>query len=200
MFDWLLTHTPLFYLVQSFWRDEAFSILTAEKPLLSVIGNLNLEPPLYYVLLHFWIKIFGESEIAARSLSLFGFCLATIVVIFWSKKLFKDHWLSWVVPIFFFFNPMLLYYAFEVRAYGWLLFFSVLSMYAYTQKNVRLLAIANILAFYTHSYALFLPFVEGIHYVFTTYWKHKFVIQHYIKDKTLHSFFITGLVVSPWLF
>ncbi len=200
MFDFLLTHTPLLYLVQSFWRDEAFSILTAEKPISGFIGSLNFEPPFYYVLLHFWIKIFGESEIAARSLSLVGFSLATCVVILWAEKRFRTHWLSWIFPIFFFFNPMLLYYAFEVRAYGWLMFFSTLSLFAYSQKNYKLTALANILAFYTHSYAIFIPFVQFVYYLVTSSDKKKFlhIPALVIKNKYIQSLIVTGISIAPW--
>lgn len=189
MLDWLLTHTPLFYLVQSFWRDEAFSVLTAEKPLASVIGSLNFEPPFYYILLHIWIRIFGESEIAARSLSLVGFSLATCVVILWAEKRFRSHWLSWVFPILFFINPMLLYYGFEVRAYGWFMFFSTLSLFAYGQKKYWLVALANILGFYTHSYAIFIPFVQSVHYLLSSTKKEKQYFQ---------SLILTGVSIAPW--
>lgn len=189
MLDWLLTHTPLFYLVQSFWRDEAFSVLTAEKPLASVIGSLNFEPPFYYILLHIWIRIFGESEIAARSLSLVGFSLATCVVILWAEKRFRSHWLSWIFPVLFFINPMLLYYGFEVRAYGWFMFFSTLSLFAYGQKKYWLTALANILGFYTHSYAIFIPFVQCLHYLLSSTKKEK---------KYFQSLILTGISIAPW--
>jgi uncharacterized membrane protein len=138
MINFLFTNTPLFYFVQSFWRDEAFSVLLAEHPLFVIFTKTTFEPPVYYTLLHFWIKIFGTSEIAVRSLSLLGFTLATIVIIEWSHKLFKSHWLSLFTPFFFFFNPMLLYYAFEARVYGWYIFFATLSLFAYDQKKWRL--------------------------------------------------------------
>jgi uncharacterized membrane protein len=200
MLDFIFTHTPLFYLTQSLWRDEAFSILVAERPIMSFIGQLNFEPPIYYILLHFWIKIFGESEIAARSLSLVGFLLATIVVTFWADKLFKKHWLSWFVPIFFFLNPMLLYYAFEIRAYGWYIFFATLSLYAYTTKRYNLLLIANILAFYTHTYAIFLPFIETVHYLAVFGRQKKFFHpMHLAKNLFIRNLIILGIAIGPWL-
>jgi len=165
--DFLFTHTPLFYFVQSFWRDEAFSVLFAQMPISVIITKSSIEPPLYYILLHMWMKFFGTGEIATRSLSLVGFLLATIVVIEWANTLFKSHWLSKFMPFFFFLNPMLLYYAFEVRAYGWYIFFTVLSMYAYDLKKWRLYTIAVILGIYTHLYLGIIPLVHCIHYVYT---------------------------------
>lgn len=201
MFDFLFNHTPLFYFTQSLWRDEAYSILIAEKPLQFFLTKLNFETPLYYILLHFWIKIFGESEIAVRSFSFLGFTLATIVVIFWAEHLFKKHWLSWMTPIFFFFNPMLLYYAFEVRAYGWYMFLATLSFYAYSTKKWKLLAVANVFAFYFHTYAIFLPFVQLIHFVFEKIWVEKKVrIKNLIKDPFLLGLVASGFAILPWFY
>jgi len=163
MFNWILNHSPILYFTQSLWRDEAFSLLVAQKPISFIFRNLTFEPPVYYILLHYWTRVFGTSEIAARSLSLLGFTLATMVVIVWSEKLFNKHWLSWVTPLLFFTNPMLLYYAFEVRTYGWYTFFAVLSLFAYSQSKWRLWVIATILGFYTHTYFLFLFAAQGIH-------------------------------------
>ena len=188
MFDFLLNHTPLLYLTQSVWRDEAFSVLLAQQSPWRFIPKLTFEPPIYYLLLHFWTMLFGTSEIAARSLSLLGFVLATIVVVEWSGKLFKKHWLSWFLPVFFFFNPMLVYYAFEIRAYGWYMFFAVFSMYAYMEKRFWLYTIATTLGIYTHTYMVIVPFVQTIHFIFV----HR-------KNQFWKAFALTGLLVSPWL-
>lgn len=201
MMEILLQHTPLLYLTQSLWRDEAFSILTAERPLLSVLGKLTFEPPVYYTLLHFWMKIFGNSEIATRSLSFVAFALATIIVVFWAEKLYGKHWLSWYTPIFFFLNPMLLYYAFEVRTYGLYILFATLAIYAYSQKHWRLYALGVILGFYTHTYLIIVPLVTTIHYVL--YDVQKLIKQRRFKSITADSFLrvtlLIGLAIAPWL-
>lgn len=185
MIEWLLTNTPLLYFTQSLWRDEAFSILVAERPLSFFLGKLTFEPPVYYILLHFWMKVFGNSEIATRSLSFFAFAIATYVIILWSEKLFKKHFLSWVLPLLFFFNPMLLYYAFEVRTYAWYILFSVLSMYTYTQKQWRWYILYTVLGFYTHTYFIFVPFVQFLHSMLT--------------KKVWKPFVAVFLFIFPWL-
>ena len=190
MFSWLIQHSPLFYLTQSLWRDEAFSILAAQRPLSFIFNNLGVEPPLYYVLLHFWIKLFGSGEIAVRSLSFLGFALATVVVIFWAEKLFHKHFLSWYLPVFFFINPMLLYYAFEIRMYGWFMFFAVLSLYGYSEKKWWVMAVANVLGFYTHTYMIFVPIAQGIHWLCS---RHRVI-------KFLHASALTILLMLPWFF
>ncbi len=194
------THSPLFYLTQSLWRDEAFSILLAQRPLASFITSITFEPPFYYVLLHFWMKLFGTGEIAARSLSLLGFTLATVVVIFWAEKIFEKHWLSWFTPIFFFFNPMLLYYAFEGRAYGWYMFFAVSSMFAYMERKYTWYILATVLGIYTHVYMVFVPLVEGIHYLLF-HWMRKphRSWQTFFGNPMIRSFAWIFIAFIPWL-
>ncbi|MFH0749983.1 MAG: hypothetical protein V1917_03685 [Candidatus Gottesmanbacteria bacterium] len=198
MFTYILEHTPLFYFIQSFWRDEAFSVLFASRPLLWILQNSSFDPPIYYILLHFWMKIFGQSEIAVRSLSFVGFSLAVIIVIHLSEQLFSKKWIQWFVPILFFFNPMLLYYAFETRAYGWYMFFAVLTMYGYVKQNWKLFVIGSILGFYTHLYSAIVPMVCFIHYAafnFKTIYNKKIIIS----NPMVRSLLVIGIIALPWI-
>lgn len=198
MLTWLLTHSPLLYFTQSLWRDEAFSILVAQKPLLEVLPKLSFEPPVYYILLHYWISMFGNSEIATRSLSFVGFSLACVVVILWAEKLFGKHWLSWFTPLFFFLNPMLIYYAFEVRTYGWYIFFATLTMYAYAYKKWPLFVLAATLGFYTHSYFLVVVASVGIHWIITN---RRLMVspKKLLRQPFIQSMLLFGLLIAPWL-
>ncbi len=200
MINWLLTHTPLLYFTQSIWRDEAFSIFVAQRPLSFIFTSLGFEPPLYYALLHFWVKIFGTGEIAARSLSLLGFSLATVIVILWSEKLFKTTWLQIVVPILFFFNPMLLYYAFEVRTYGWYILFAVLSMYSYFNKKWLWYVLSSVLGFYTHVYLAFFLLANAVHWVITTKFFKKFSFKKFLRDPMVRSSAAIGVLALPWIY
>ncbi|MBI3577551.1 glycosyltransferase family 39 protein [Candidatus Gottesmanbacteria bacterium] len=198
MLNWLITHSPLLYFTQSLWRDEAFSILAAQQPLVQLLPKLSFEPPVYYILLHFWMKIFNQSELATRSLSLLGFALATVVVIVWAEKLFKYHWLRWFAPLFFFLNPMLIYYAFEVRTYGWYIFFATLTMYAYWKESWVLFLASATLGFYTHSYFGVVPLVAAVHWLII----HKKKLLHPLalaKEPFVHSLVLFSLLASPWL-
>lgn len=200
MIAFLLQHSPLTYLTQSLWRDEVFSIFFARQSP-AAFFKLAFEPPFYYLLLHYWMKLFGTGEIAARCLSLLGFSLATVVVIYWAEKLFKKHWLSWYVPLFFFFNPMLLYYAFEVRAYGWFTFFAVLSMYAYLEKRWKLYVFATLFGLYTHTYMVTVPAIQILHYIIIHHRQLSIKHVHRIfKNPMFRSIIAIGLLFSPWLF
>lgn len=60
-----------FWTPSPMWLDEALTVNIARAPLHLIPGLLRHDgaPPLYYVLLHFWMKAFGTRDLGARSLS-----------------------------------------------------------------------------------------------------------------------------------
>lgn len=58
---------------KSLWLDEAMSWQMQRFPAHEIVercaDHVGTHPPLYFVMLHFWTRIFGESEIAMRSLA-----------------------------------------------------------------------------------------------------------------------------------
>ncbi len=67
---------------QSIWYDEAVSLHLAARSLSALTAHTagDIHPPLYYYLLHFWIRAAGSSELAAAFLSLiFGVLLIPLV-------------------------------------------------------------------------------------------------------------------------
>lgn len=68
---------------RSLWVDEAMSVVFAGRPLPELFQLLvteDIHPPLYPVLLHFWMQIAGRSEAAVRLPSvLFGVLLVPLI-------------------------------------------------------------------------------------------------------------------------
>ena len=197
--EFLLHYTPILYFTQSFWRDEAFSVLLAIRPLSEAL-KLTFEPPLYYFGLHFWILLFGTTEIAVRSFSLLAHVITTYILIIWGEKLFKKNWLSWYLPVFFFLNPMLLYYAFEARAYALYVLFAVASLFCYSEKKWALFIASTTLGLYTHAYMVFVPFVIALHFALSNYRafsKHN--LNKYIHNPFIKSLTAIFILFTPWL-
>src|SRR4051812_13236446 len=53
------------------WLDESLTVEIARRPLPGLFAALRHDgsPPLYYLLLHYWMKVFGTGDIAVRALS-----------------------------------------------------------------------------------------------------------------------------------
>jgi len=53
------------------WLDEALTVDIANRPVGGLLAALRHDgsPPLYYLILHVWIKVFGDGDIAVRALS-----------------------------------------------------------------------------------------------------------------------------------
>src|SRR5918994_5139260 len=53
------------------WLDEALSVNIAKLPVGDLLDALRHDghPPLYYLILHGWMKVFGEGDVAVRALS-----------------------------------------------------------------------------------------------------------------------------------
>jgi uncharacterized membrane protein len=198
MLDALLSSAPLIYLTQSVWRDEAYSILIAQKPL-STYVQLSFEPPLYYTLLHVWIQILGTSEVAVRGLSVLAFIVAIFFMAKIAVKLFGKSWVAWYLPLFFALNPMLLYYAFEARSYGLYIAFTVMSTYFYLEKKWFWYTITSTLGLYTHAYMVFVLITQVLHYLSTQVEYRQVRIKKFLHDPMFLSGVAMLLLYSPWL-
>jgi hypothetical protein len=103
---------------QSLWYDETVSLLLAHKsiPALTAHTARDIHPPLYYYLLHFWIKAAGDSEFSVAFLSLwFGVLLLALVYRF-SRRLFGEN-VALMACLLAAFSPYHLWYSQEVRMY-----------------------------------------------------------------------------------
>src|SRR3990167_3959634 len=138
MLNFLFQKTPLNYLVQSIWRDEAFSYLLAKKNFWEIfsLSAQDFSPPLYPLLLKFWISIFGSSEIALRSLSFVAYLFTFYFFYMFLTKILRTS-KTWTIiySILFFINPFLNYYAFEARAYSLFSLFTIASFYYFLSKK-----------------------------------------------------------------
>ncbi|MEK7450789.1 MAG: glycosyltransferase family 39 protein, partial [Patescibacteria group bacterium] len=142
---------------QSLWRDEAFSALLSEKNPLQIISlsMRDTTPPLHYLLLHYWMVMFGTSEVALRGLS-FSFHILTVFVVFLiARQLIKSTLVQSLIVLATLLNPFLLQYAFETRAYSLLALLSVLGIYFIITKKYVLSSVVFALAVFTHNFTLF---------------------------------------------
>ena len=200
MLNYLFTQTPLTFLTQSFWRDEAFSFLLAKKNVVEIISLSfrDFNPPLYYLFLHFWLKIFGPSEISLRSFSFIFYWLTIYVVFLFLTEILKisikknSLFISFYLLLFIT-NPFLSYYAFEARNYALFAFFASLSFYTFYRKNYKVYFFSTLLGLFTHYFMLFVVLSQ----LFFNYLVNRKGRQFQITNKILLK---PLFIFLPWLF
>lgn len=176
----------------SLWGDEAFAAVLAQKPYWQIVLQVarDTSPPLFYLSLHTWMKLFGSSEPAIRTHSFFYFLLLVYVVYLLGKHLF-DKKIGAIAAILTFLNPFLFQYGFEGRMYSILAFYSTLSMYFFITQKKWPYILASTAALYSHHFAIFIILSQFI-----------FQLPKLKKNflETIKPFFWIGFFYLPWLY
>ncbi len=147
-----------------YWIDEGLSVGIASHPLAHIPSVLQQDgsPPLYYLILHVWMALFGRGEVATHELSLL-FGLLTIPVSYWAGASLFSRRAGVICAVLAAGAPYLTTYAQETRMYALLALLSIVIsasfVHAFVLRHRRYLAVfavALTAALYTHNWALFL--------------------------------------------
>ena len=114
------------------WLDETFSVWMASHSvaeMLQWIVRIDQHPPLYYLLLHYWIALNGDTPYDVRLLSvLFG--AGTIPIIYLIGKRMSGVVMGLVAAVFLALSLFNIYFAQETRMYTLLTFNAAVAIYA----------------------------------------------------------------------
>ena len=114
------------------WLDETFSVWVANQSvadMLQWIVKIDQHPPLYYLLLHYWITLNGDTPYHVRLLSvLFG--AGTIPIIYLIGKRISGAMIGLIAAMFLALSLFNIYYAQETRMYTFLTFDAAVAIYA----------------------------------------------------------------------
>ena len=170
-------YIPLFLLLAGFfWKlfyighrdiclDEPFTIFNAQKSIGEII-NLSTAneptPPLFMLLMHYWIKLFGIGPFSVRFLPLV-FNAFTLPFIYFTGKRFFSFWTGLVASGLFLFSNYHFFFGLETRTYSLLSLETAASLYFYLRYTENLkdrraitgLIISNLLLIYTHYFGWF---------------------------------------------
>lgn len=108
-----------FFVRAGLWLDEALSVNIARLPLGEISGALRHDghPPLFYVLLHGWMRAFGTSDHAVRGLSAV-FSFACLPLAFRIGKRLGGPRVAWLSVMVLAVSPYFLRYGSEARMYS----------------------------------------------------------------------------------
>jgi mannosyltransferase len=150
--------------VQSIWLDESATMILVHRSFSGMLSHLSASessPPLYYVLVWIWTRVFGAGPLGFRSFSaLVG--TATIPVLYAAGAQVSKRigvWAAVLAAV----SPAMYYYSQEARAYGLLILFSAAAfafwqraLEAPSRRHLSLWAGMSILALLTQYFAAFL--------------------------------------------
>lgn len=150
--------------------DEPFSIYHSQAKIFEIFRMLPNEnnPPLFFILLHFWIKLFGASPIAVRSLPMIFSSLAVIFV-YGIGKINYSKVLGLGAALIYTFSNLNMFHAHDTRVYTLFVLLAVMSMhyfFLYIKKvNIKyliLFSIANVLLIYSHFFGFFILILQAL--------------------------------------
>ncbi len=179
----------LINLNQSLWLDEAAQAIESARPLIQQFDiKADFWPPLYHILLHFWMY-FGRSEIWLRIPSIV-FSLGTVLVLFFlAEEFVKPKWAlfsAFLLSI----SQFGIFYAQEVRPYSLSAFLGMLTVYFLIKEKYISYVISVILFIYCTYLAPFMLIGEGVYILlFNKSWLKNWIIA-----------MVIGIIAFlPWL-
>lgn len=157
---------------ESIWYDEAVSVVASRlgigELIKWIIETKDGNPPLYYLILHYWVPVFGDSEFMSRlpsaifgSLSVFG--IYAVGIRLFNKKT------GLIAALFIATSYFHIRYAQEARAYTLMVLLSLVSIYCLlriTDSKKRVFGffyvISSALMMYTHYFGAFIIILQNI--------------------------------------
>jgi uncharacterized membrane protein len=155
-----------FWAKSPLWLDEANTVSIAGLPLSRIPDALRHDgaPPLYYVLLHGWIRLFGTSDLAVRSLG--GvIAVATFPFMWLAGRRVGGRAGAWVALLLLASSPFAVRYATEARMYslvillvvcGFLALARVLERARPRPLDLAAVTVITALLLYTHYWSIYL--------------------------------------------
>jgi hypothetical protein len=114
------------------WYDEVQSVTWAARPLGTDVFSVIVydpHPPLYYVLLHFWMSVFGESDRLILASSPFLVALTGIAINVHCRK-YYDRATATAATLVFLVHPYVFYWSGQARMYTTVMLVAVLLQHA----------------------------------------------------------------------
>ena len=186
-----------------YWVDEALTVGIASHPIASIPGLLVRDgsPPLYYLLLGLWTRVFGTGEVATHSLSLL-IAVATVPIAFWAADRMFTRRTAWFTAAFASLTPFVTYFAGETRMYSLVVVESILCCVAFSAAFVERrprgpwwFALTLTALVYTHYWGLYAAFGAALACGFIAV----FGDRRGLPQAWLIGFGVPALAFLPWL-
>jgi len=160
-----------FATVSPLWLDEAQTVGIARLPLSQLPAGLRHDgaPPLFYVLLHGWMDVFGDSNLSVRFLPGL-FAVAALPLAWLAGRRLGGRTVAWSAVILLASSPFAARYATEARMYSLVVLLVLAGYLAVTEllevpgsrRAAAGVAVVTGALLLTHYWSLYLLFVTGV--------------------------------------
>ncbi|NCB07044.1 MAG: DUF2723 domain-containing protein [Bacteroidia bacterium] len=203
----------LLFLVAFIWKysfieqrdislDEPFTIFHAQSCLTDIIrlpANNEPTPPLFMLILHFWIKLFGISAKSVRVLPIL-FNALTVGYLYLIGKRFFNIWSGLTASLLFIFSTYHFFFGADTRTYAMLSFATACSLYYLLailknpecRKGFTGLIVSNLILIYGHYFGLLVVFMQFL--VSFIYFGNKTIFKKIFK-----ALIFTGVLYLPMI-
>ncbi|MCM8772854.1 MAG: glycosyltransferase family 39 protein [Candidatus Omnitrophica bacterium] len=181
----------------SFWCDELLAISLGKHSIRWMIDYITFNdahPPLFYAMVHFWLKL-GKNEFILRILPLI-FGIMCIPSSYFLGEKFKNEKTGLFLSLFISLSPPLILWSQIIKSYTLFTFLTILSFISflnYIEKKEKIflinLAIFNILLLYTHNLAFIVILIQIL----------SLIILRKLDLTVLFSLLIILIFYFPWL-
>ncbi|NJM05917.1 phospholipid carrier-dependent glycosyltransferase [Candidatus Gracilibacteria bacterium] len=170
------------------WSDEYHTIRLMRLPLADLLRGRyeELNPPLYFALIHVYTSVFGEAEVVLRSFSLLMAFIALVLLWLVARELLHDELGALLALTVAALNPFFVYYATEVRSYALLSALGLATLYTYLRLRraeerawrwTSLLALGVAASAYTHHFGLMIVLMIGV-FIVVDAWGQRWTAAH----------------------
>jgi mannosyltransferase len=189
-----------------FWMDEAIAVGIASHSLSAIPHILRADgsPPLYYVLLHFWMTWFGNTTTAVHAMSLV-FGMATIPAGYWAGRTLIDKRAGLVAAVMFASSAFITQYSQEGRMYSLMVLLGLLATIGFVKAFVHrerryavLFVLAEVAMLYTHAWGVFFGGASFVALALL-YWRGDQEFRGNLIKDTAFSYGAIVLLFLPWL-
>lgn len=186
----------------SIWYDEAFSIYHAQFSYEHIIEmSLNDQnPPIYNIILYYWMNKFGNSIYNVRLLSVL-FSLLSIPFLFYLAKKYINISAAIIASVLYLIWNELIYYSMEARCYSFVGFLVLTSIFLFLHlmlskkfviPTIIALSIVNVMLILSHYLSVFLLVSQFVYFIIFYARNLKLTIKYLISIVISISLFI------PW--
>ena len=152
------------FTTSAIWCDEGSSLMLSNYPLTGIWFHAahDVHPPLYFMLLHGWIALFGDNLASIRTLSVLP-GIATVLLGAWLVRLIATQRAALLAGLLLALLPIAVRYSQEVRMYSllglWLIAATIALVYwvksPHQNRYLVIYALLMAAAFYTHYFTAF---------------------------------------------